>query len=105
MACVHIDRLLETCIRIGADDVYLTPGRPPELWFNGALRKLETKTVDAADTDRIARELTPESNWAEFVASGGTEFDLSYSARNVRFRVTVSREHGDVALVFRQIRS
>ena len=105
MAYFHIDRFLETCVRINAGDLYLTPGRPPELWIDGRLRALETRAPNAADTDRIARELTPEANWAEFSGTGGTEFDLSYTVRSHRFRVTVSREHGEVALVFRRVRS
>lgn len=105
MGYIHVDRFLETCIRLGADDLYLTPGRQPELWIYNALRPLETRAPDASETDRIAREITPDSNWAEFSASGGTTFDLSYTVRNHLFRVTVSREHGEVALVFRRVRS
>jgi twitching motility protein PilT len=105
MAYIHIDRFLETCIRIGADDLYLTPGRPPELWINGALRGLETRAPDVTDTDRIAREITPAANWAEFSNTGETTFEMWYSARATQFRVTVSREHGEVAMVFRRVRS
>lgn len=105
MAYIHVERFLETCIRIDADDLYLTPDRPPEFWIKGRLRGLETRAPDAADTDRIAREISPAAKWTEFSESGGTTFEMSYSVRNDRFLVTVSREHGDVAIVFRRVRS
>ena len=37
MATVHIDRLLETCIRLGASDIHLHTGRPPVLRMDGRL--------------------------------------------------------------------
>ena len=48
MATLHIDRLLETCIKRGASDLHLTVGRPPTLRLHGRLRPLETKELDIA---------------------------------------------------------
>ena len=46
MATVHIDRLLETCIKQGASDIHLVTGRPPVLRLHGGLRSLETKVLE-----------------------------------------------------------
>ena len=46
MATLHIDRLLETCIKRGASDLHLSVGRPPSLRLHGKLRSLETKVLE-----------------------------------------------------------
>ena len=50
MATIHIDRLLETCIKRDASDLHLAVGRPPTLRLHGRLRPLETKVLEPEDT-------------------------------------------------------
>ncbi|MDD5011333.1 MAG: type IV pili twitching motility protein PilT, partial [Phycisphaerae bacterium] len=62
MATVHIDRLLDACIKMGASDLHLTVGRPPVLRISGRLRSLETKVLEPEDTNSLMKSITPEKN-------------------------------------------
>ena len=104
MATVHIDRLLETCIRINASDILLHCGRPPVLRVDGRLRNLETKTLEPDDTVSLMKSITPERNQQEFQEEGGTDFGFAFGDKG-RFRVSVFRAKGNVSLCLRLIPS
>ena len=104
MATVHIDRLLDTCIRVGASDIHLHVGRPPVLRMDGRLRNLETKTLEPDDTMALMKSVTPERNQQEFQEEGGTDFGFAFGDKG-RFRVSVFRAKGNVSMVLRLIPS
>ena len=104
MATVHIDRLLETCIRLGASDIHLHCGRPPVLRVDGRLRSLETKVLEPDDTMALMKSVTPERNQQEFQEEGGTDFGFAFGDKG-RFRVSVFRAKGNVSMVLRLIPS
>ncbi len=101
---IHIDRLLETCIRINASDIHLTVGRPPVLRVDGRLRNLETKVLEPDDTVALMKSVTPERNQQEFQEEGGTDFGFAFGDKG-RFRVSVFRAKGNVSMVLRLIPS
>jgi twitching motility protein PilT len=70
--------------------------------LNGRLRNMQTKTLDADDTMALMKSITPEKNQAEFQEKGGTDFGFSFSEA-ARFRVSVFRQKGNVAMVLRLI--
>lgn len=104
MGTVHIDRLLETCIRINASDIHLHCGRPPVLRVDGRLRNLETKTLEPDDTVSLMKSVTPERNQQEFQEEGGTDFGFAFGDKG-RFRVSVFRAKGNVSMCLRLIPS
>lgn len=104
MATVHIDRLLEACIKMGASDLHLTVGRPPVLRLHGRLRSLETKVLDPDDTTALMKSITPDKNQQEFQECGGTDFGFAFGDK-ARFRTAVFRQKGHVTLVLRLIPS
>lgn len=104
MATVHIDRLLETCIRLDSSDIHLHVGRPPVLRLSGRLRSLETKTLEPDDTMALMKSVTPERNQQEFQEEGGTDFGFAFGDKG-RFRVSVFRAKGNVSMVLRLIPS
>jgi twitching motility protein PilT len=104
VATVHIDRLLETCIRINSSDIHLHVGRPPVLRVDGRLRNLETKTLEPDDTVALMKSITPERNQQEFQEEGGTDFGFAFGDKG-RFRVSVFRAKGNVSLCLRLIPS
>ena len=53
MTRIHIDRVLETCIKQGASDIHLVTGRPPVLRLHGGLRSLDTKVLDSDSGELI----------------------------------------------------
>ncbi len=104
MATVHIDRLLETCIRLDASDIHLHCGRPPVLRLGGRLRSLETKVLEPDDTMALMKSVTPERNQQEFQEEGGTDFGFAFGDKG-RFRVSIFRAKGNVSMCLRLIPS
>ncbi len=104
MATVHIDRLLETCIRVGASDIHLHVGKPPVLRLDGALRALETKSLEPEDTMALMKSVTPERNQQEMQEEGGTDYGFAFGDKG-RFRVSVFRQKGNISMVLRLIPS
>ncbi len=104
MATVHIDRLLETCIRLDASDIHLHVGRPPVLRVGGKLRSLDTKTLEPDDCQALMKSVTPERNQQELQEEGGTDFGFAFGDKG-RFRVAVFRAKGNISMVLRLIPS
>lgn len=102
MGTLHIDRILETCIKRGASDIHLTVGRPPVLRLHGRLRSLETKVLEPEDTVSLMKSITPDRNQQELQEEGGTDFGFAFGEAG-RFRVSVFRQKGNLAIVLRLI--
>ena len=99
---IHIDRVLETCIKQGASDIHLVTGRPPVLRLHGGLRSLETKVLEADDTVALMKSITPDRNQQELQEQGSTDFGFAFGDKG-RFRVSVFRQRGQLSLVLRLI--
>ncbi len=104
MGSLHIDRILETCIKRGASDIHLTVGRPPVLRLHSRLRSLETKVLEPEDTVALMKSITPERNQQEIQEEGGTDYGFAFGDAG-RFRVSVFRQKGNLAIVLRLIPS
>jgi twitching motility protein PilT len=104
MATIHIDRLLETCIKRDASDIHLAVGRPPCLRLQGRLRQLETKMLEPEDTVALMKAITPDRNQQELQEEGGTDFGFAFGDAG-RFRVSVFRQKGNISMVLRLIPS
>jgi twitching motility protein PilT len=102
MSSMQIDRLLDTVVKLGASDLHVTVGRPPTLRLHGHLRNLQTKVLDSDDMVGLMKAVTPERNQQELQEEGGTDFGFAYGDA-ARFRVSVFRQRGDIAMVLRQI--
>jgi twitching motility protein PilT len=101
---VNMDRLLQACVTQGASDIHLTTGRPPVLRIDGHLRSLETKVLEPDDTAALMRAITPDRNQQELQEEGGTDFGFAFGDQG-RFRVSIFRQKGNLALVLRLIPS
>ncbi len=102
MATVHIDRLLETCVKSGASDLHIHVNRPPTLRLHGHLRPLETKILEPEDTIAMMKAITPERAQQELQEQGGTDFGFEFSDK-ARFRTAVYQERGHIAMTLRLI--
>jgi len=102
MGTLHIDRILETCIKRGASDIHLTVGRPPVLRLSGRLRSLETKVLEPEDTVSLMKSITPDRNQQEIQEEGGTDYGFAFGDSG-RFRVSIFRQKGNLAIVLRLI--
>lgn len=104
MAMLHIDRLLEACIKMGGSDLHLVVGRPPVLRISGHLRSLDTKVLEPDDTVSLMKSITPEKNQQELQEGGTTDFGFAFGDAG-RFRTSVFRQRGNTSLVLRLIPS
>jgi twitching motility protein PilT len=104
MAAPLIDKLLEACVKQGASDIHITTGQPPVFRLHGRLRKLETKVLESEDTVALMKSIAPERCQRELQESGSADFGFAYGEA-ARFRVSIFKQRGDIAMVLRQIPS
>jgi twitching motility protein PilT len=104
MSTMQIDRLLDTVIKLKASDLHLTVGRKPTLRLHGGLKNLDTKVLESDDMVTLMKAITPERNQQELQEVGTTDFGFAYGTE-ARFRVSVFRQRGDLAIVCRLIPS
>jgi twitching motility protein PilT len=102
MSSILIDKLLETVVARKASDLHITVGQPPVLRLDGHMQRLETKILEAEDTVGLMKSITPERCQQELQEVGGTDFGFAFGDR-ARFRVSVFKQKGCVAMVLRQI--
>jgi twitching motility protein PilT len=102
MSGIQIDRLLDTVVKFGASDLHLTVGRPPTLRLHGHLKNLQTKILDSEDMVSLMKAITSERSQQELQEEGGCDFGFAYGDA-ARFRVSIFRQRGDLAIVLRQI--
>lgn len=102
MSTVHIDRLLETAIKLNASDIHLTVGRAPTLRIRGSLRPLKTKVLEPTDTMTLMKSIAPERSQNELQEEGGSDFGFAYGAE-ARFRVSIFKQKSHVAIALRLI--
>ena len=102
MSTMQIDRLLDTVVKLNASDLHLTVGRQPTIRHNGRLRNLQTKVIESDDMVSLMKAITPERNQQELQEVGGTDFGFAFGDAS-RFRTSVFRQRGDIAIVLRRI--
>ncbi|MBI5723244.1 MAG: type IV pilus twitching motility protein PilT [Planctomycetes bacterium] len=102
MSMLHVDRLLDTCIKRGASDLHLHVGRPPTLRLHGRLRPLETKVLEPDDMISLMKSVTPEKAQQELEEKGSTDFGFEFGGAG-RFRTSVFRQRGYLSIVLRLI--
>ena len=102
MGTLLIDKLLSAQVKQGASDLHITVGQPPVLRISGRLQRLKTKVLEPADTMALMKSITPDRCQQEFQETGTTDFGFAFGDQ-ARFRVSVFRQKGNVAIVLRQI--
>lgn len=102
MASIQMDRLLDTVVKLSASDLHCTVGRPPTLRMHGSLRNLQTKVLNSDDMVALMKAITPEQRQQELQEKGGCDFGFSYGDA-ARFRVSIFKQRGDLAIVCRLI--
>ncbi|MEE2640787.1 MAG: type IV pilus twitching motility protein PilT [Planctomycetota bacterium] len=99
---VLIDKLLQACVKQGASDIHITVGQPPVFRLHGRMRKLETKVLEADDTVALMKSIAPERCQRELQESGSSDFGFAFGEL-ARFRVSIFKQRGNIAMVLRQI--
>ena len=102
MASILIDKLLQTVINRKASDLHIGVGQPPVLRVDGRLLRLETKVLEPDDTVALMKSITPERCQKELQEVGGADYGFAFGDQ-ARFRVSIFKEKGFVAMALRQI--
>ena len=102
MATVLIDKLLQACVKQGASDIHITTGQPPVFRLHGRLRRLETKVLEPDDTVGLMKSIAPERCQRELPETGSSDFGFAFGDL-ARFRVSIFKQRGQIAMVLRQI--
>ncbi len=102
METVLIDKLLHAVVKQGASDLHLTVGQPPVIRHDGHLKKLQTKVLEPSDTVALMKSIAPDRCQQELQAVGGSDFGFAFGDL-ARFRVSIFKQRGHIALVLRQI--
>ncbi len=102
MGTILIDKLLQACVKQNASDIHLTVGQPPVFRLHGRMRKLETKVLEPEDTMALMKSIAPERCQRELQEKGGSDFGFAFGEM-ARFRVSIFKQRGNVAMVLRQI--
>ena len=102
MGTFLIDKLLQTVVSRKASDLHITVGQPPVLRIDGRMKKLETKVLEPEDTVALMKSIAPERCQQELQEVGGADFGFAFGDL-ARFRVSIFKQRGHVAMVLRQI--
>jgi twitching motility protein PilT len=102
MGTLLIDKLLHTVVKRKASDLHITVGQPPVLRLDGRLKRLETKVLEPEDTMALMKSIAPERSQQELQEVGGADFGFAFGDM-ARFRVSIFKQKGHVAMVLRQI--
>ena len=98
-----LDRALAEATRLGASDLHVKVPSPPHVRVSGVLRPLDGfEPLTPGETDAVAtRVLSAPLKRVQFDERGAVE--VSYYTSESRFRASIFRQRGSVALIFRLI--
>ena len=97
-----IHQLLKFMVENGASDLHITPGTPPQLRIDGALRPLNVPTLTPPETKKIAYSLLTDAQ--KHIFEEEKELDFSFGVKGLsRFRANVFQTRGSVGAAIRTI--
>jgi len=100
MPTIPLDDLLRLMIEEEASDLHLSVGVPPTLRLKGQLTPLNTAVLSAADMETLARGIARPDQMERVSNEGSVDFGFSFRDKS-RFRVSVYRERGNLAVAVR----
>lgn len=97
-----IAELLNHLIQKRASDLHLKAGSVPFLRVNGRLEPTGLPLMSAALMAELAAEVLPTTRAADFDRTGEADFAVGFAGVG-RFRISMLRQRGTVAIVFRRV--
>jgi len=101
---LEMSELLQLVVDEGVSDLHLEVNAPPMVRLHGALTPLDAPVLQPADTERLVKSITSESQQQKVREDGTVDFGFAFSAQ-ARFRVSVFKQKGVFGAVLRQIPS
>ncbi len=97
-------KYLAACVKHAASDLHLKVGLPPRIRVRGALRSLETETIDADLMFQVARDVLDDLQYQHFHRHGSIDFAYDYD-EDRRFRINLFMARGRPSMACRLITS
>ncbi len=97
-----IEELLTMQVKSNAADLHINVGLPPMLRMHGGLTKVDNELLTPEDTANYMKAITSREHQEELQKIGGTDFGFAFKDL-ARFRVSVFKERGSVAMSLRLI--
>lgn len=98
----RIEELLEIVVKENASDLHINVGLPPMMRLHGGLAKIDNEPLTPEDTANYMKAITSREHQEELQKVGGTDFGFAFKDM-ARFRVSVFKERGQVAMALRLI--
>jgi len=98
----RIEELLELQVKENAADLHINVGLPPMLRLHGGLTKIGNEVLTPDDTVNYMKAITSREHQEELQKIGGTDFGFAFKDI-ARFRVSVFKERGHIAMSLRLI--
>lgn len=99
---ITLPELLKTTFEMGASDLHITSGTPPQVRVHGKLQRLPLDELTPSDTKRLAYSVLSDAQKKRFEEA--LELDFSFGVRGLaRFRCNVFSQRGAVGAVYRLI--
>lgn len=101
-AMSQLDELLAYLDEVQGSDLHLKPGSVPHVRVDGQLRPAPFEKVEPGVVESAAGELLDEMRRADLAATGETSSGFSVPSVG-RFRLSVHRQRGSMAMVVRRV--
>lgn len=99
---VGIRELLKVMVEMGASDLHVTSGAPPQVRIDGEVKALQHPPFQSQDTKQLCYSLLTDAQKRKFEEEN--ELDLSFGVKGLaRFRGNIYMQRGAVAGAFRMI--
>ncbi|OEU59744.1 MAG: type IV pili twitching motility protein PilT [Desulfuromonadales bacterium C00003094] len=99
---VGIRELLKVMVDMGASDLHITSGAPPQVRIDGEVKALQHPPFQSQDTKQLCYSLLTDAQKRKFEEEN--ELDLSFGVKGLaRFRGNIYLQRGAVAGAFRMI--
>jgi len=102
MAEFSIQQMLKHMVEVGASDLHITTGTPPQIRINGKMTPMKMRSLLPTDTKNICYSILTETQKRKFEEIN--ELDFSFGVKGLaRFRGNIFVQRGALAGVFRLI--
>lgn len=98
-----LDRLLVAASRKGADDLLISPGRPPYVKHHGSVSPISKGTLSPLEMERMLIPILSEAQRNELQQGGDVDLSYDVPGFDLRFRINVFRQLPGLSAVFRRI--
>lgn len=99
---IHVDQLMEQCIKREATEIRLSPGKRPQLFVRDTFVSVGLRPLADEDMHRFMRSITPDAKQREIKSDGQASFDLQFGAA-ARFHVRVRGANPVAEILLRPI--